>query len=46
MNKVVVFLTKDYKLSKTIEVNEGLTKNEITEIVDKKFSTWYYYDIC
>jgi hypothetical protein len=43
--EVVVYLKIDYSENKTIWVNKGLNKEEITKIVNQKFKEWYYYDI-
>lgn len=43
--KIVVFLTKDYKKSEVFYVDEELTKDEITNEVNKRFDIWWYYDI-
>jgi len=45
LKEVVVFLTQDYKLNESIWVSSELTKDEITDKVNKKFKEWYYYDI-
>lgn len=45
MVEVVVYLTEDYSKNESIWVNNELTKDEITKIVNEKFDKWYYYDI-
>ena len=43
--KVVVYLKQDYSQAEVIWVHKSLNKEQINEIVNSKFSTWYYYDI-
>ena len=45
MDKIVVFLRKDYSLCDYFYVQTGLTKEQITEEVNKRYPIWYYYDI-
>ena len=45
MIEIVVFLNQDYSKSKSIWVNSESSKDEITQIVDNTFDTWWYYDI-
>ena len=45
MNEVVVYLTEDYSKNESIFVDESLSKEEITKIVNGKFDLWYFYDI-
>jgi len=45
MLEVVVYLNSDYTEAKSIYVSGNLTKEEITEEVNKKFKNWYSYDI-
>ena len=37
MDRVVVYLSEDYKTSDSFYVSGGLTKEEITKEVDKRF---------
>jgi len=43
--EVVVYLTEDYSENQTIYVHRDLTKEQITEVVNKQFAEWYFYDI-
>lgn len=45
MVEIVVYLKKDYSISKSIYVASESTKEQITDEVNKVFDTWYYYDI-
>jgi hypothetical protein len=45
MVEVVVYLKLDYSENESIWVDNDLTKEEITKIVNEKFDTWYFYDI-
>jgi hypothetical protein len=45
MIEVVVYLTEDYSKNESIWVSNGLSKVDITKIVNDKFDEWYYYDI-
>lgn len=45
MTEVVVYLKEDYSQNESIWIDSSLTKEEITQIVNSKFETWYYYDI-
>lgn len=45
MTEIVVYLKKDYSENKSIWVDNNLTKEEITKVVNDKFIEWYYYDI-
>ena len=41
MIEVVVYLSEDYSKNESIWVDDGLTKDQITEIIDEKFKEWY-----
>lgn len=43
--KIVVWLAEDYSKSEDFECPSTLTKEEITEEINSRFSEWYYYDI-
>ncbi len=44
--EVVVFLTEDYSINKSIYVPSDLTRDEITDKVNEEFGNeWYFYDI-
>lgn len=45
MNKIVVWLKEDYSESAKFECSSTLTKEQITEEVNKRYKVWYYYDI-
>lgn len=45
MTEVVVYLKEDYSQNKSIWVDSSLTKEEITQIVNQNFETWFSYDI-
>jgi hypothetical protein len=45
MIEVVVYLTEDYSINESIWVDNGLSKEDITKLVNTNFKTWYYYDI-
>ena len=45
MVEVIVYVLPDYSKSESILVKSSLSKKEITEIVNKTFVVWYYYDI-
>lgn len=45
MIEVVVYLKKDYSQNESIWVDSSLTKDQITQIVNQNFETWYSYDI-
>jgi len=45
MVEVVVYLKLDYSENESIWVDNDLTKEEITKIVNEKFDLWYFYDI-
>ena len=45
MIEIIVYVLPDYSKSETIRVDSKLSKNEITEIVNKTFVVWHYYDI-
>ncbi len=45
MIEIIVYLKSDYSINKSIWVEESLSKDEITDIVNEKFKLWYYYDI-
>ena len=45
MVEVAIYLTHDYSINESIWVDLSLTKDQITQIIDSKFETWYYYDI-
>jgi hypothetical protein len=43
--KIVVWLDENYTKSEDFECSIILTKEQITEEVNKKYPLWYYYDI-
>lgn len=44
--EVVVFLTEDYSINKSVYVPSDLTKDKITDKVNEEFGNeWYFYDI-
>lgn len=45
MNKIVVYLTQDYKESDYFYLPLDISKEFITQEVNKKYKIWYYYDI-
>jgi hypothetical protein len=46
MKEVVIYFTPDYTHSQKIYVSGDLTKDQITEQVNKSsIDTWYSYDI-
>lgn len=45
MHKIIVYLSEDYKKNDSFYISGGLTKEEITKEVNKRFTKWYYYDI-
>lgn len=45
MYKIVVWLKEDYSESAEFECSNTLTKEQITEEVNKRYKIWYYYDI-
>lgn len=45
MKQVVVYLKEDYSINESIWVSEDLTKEQITNEVNKNFKEWYSYDI-
>lgn len=45
MTEVVVYLELDYSRNESIWVDNKLSKDEITALVNEKFPVWYYYDI-
>lgn len=45
MLEIIVYLKEDYSINESIFVSENLSKEEITELVNQKFETWYYFDI-
>jgi hypothetical protein len=45
MTEVVVYLKEDYSQNESIWVDSSLTKEEITQIVNQNFETWFSYDI-
>ena len=45
MTEVVVYLNEDYSQNESIWVDSSLTKEEITQIVNQNFETWFSYDI-
>lgn len=45
MIEVVVYLKEDYSQNESIWVDSSLTKEEITQIVNQNFETWFSYDI-
>lgn len=45
MTEVVVYLAEDYSQNESIWVDSSLTKEQITQIVNQNFETWYSYDI-
>ena len=45
MNKIVVYLTKDYKEAVSFYLPLGVSKSYITQEVNNRYKIWYYYDI-
>lgn len=45
MIEIVVYLSADYSKNESIWVSDGMTKDQITEIIDDKYDEWYYFDI-
>lgn len=45
MKIITVYFNNTYTDGSTFTVQDGLTKQEITKLVDKKYKTWYAYDI-
>ena len=45
MVKIVVWLKEDYSEADEFECSNTLTKEQITEEVNKRYKMWYYYDI-
>lgn len=45
MLKIVVWLKEDYSEADKFECSNTLTKEQITEEVNKRYKVWYYYDI-
>ena len=45
MTEVVVYLKEDYSQNESIWIDSSLTKEEITQIVNQNFETWFSYDI-
>ena len=45
--KVVVFLTEDYSKADEFCMPDGISKNIVTQEVEKRFGEkgWWYYDI-
>ncbi len=43
--EIIVYLTKDYSKNESLYVPRGTSKEEITSIINRKFKTWYYWDI-
>jgi hypothetical protein len=43
--EVIVYLKEDYSINESIFVSDKLSIEEITELVNQKFETWYYLDI-
>ena len=43
--EVIVYLKEDYSLNESIFVSKNLSKEQLTELVNQKFETWYYFDI-
>lgn len=45
--EIVVWLDANYKNAQSIYVHEEMSREEITEAVNKKFGVgeWYYYDV-
>jgi hypothetical protein len=42
---IVVWLDENYTKSDTFECSTSLSKDLITEEVNKRYPLWYYYDI-
>lgn len=45
MVEIVVYLTDDYTKNESIFVNDNLSKDEITDIINERFDYWFSYDI-
>jgi len=45
MDRVIVYLSEDYKQSESFYISGGLSKDEITKEVNERFTEWFYYDI-
>ncbi len=45
MKEIVVYITADYSANESIYVNDDLSRDEIIEIVNDNFETWYSFDI-
>lgn len=45
LKRVIVYTKEDYSDFDSIWVSEDLSKEEITEKVNKQFEVWFYYDI-
>ena len=45
MRKVIVYLNDDFTQTDVMFVDELITKEELIEKLDKKYSKWFTYDI-
>ena len=45
MLKITVWLKQDYSESDDFYCSNTLTKQEITEEINKRYNVWYYYEV-